>query len=96
MINEFVILECYPDKIYEAFCMEDLLNNREVAVDSKKVDRFVFYCDLGMTKEMDKKLMKIQKSSRYDIRWLPNDSWNRYISELKKCGMDVPRRKVRI
>lgn len=93
---ENIVLVCYPDKLYRSFCHEDCNKNNEAVVDTDKPDRFVFYCDLGMTKQMDKKIMKIKKNARYDIRWLPDDSWNRYISELKQRYPDVPERTMKI
>lgn len=46
-------------------------------------ERHVFYCDLGMTRDMDEKFKRAKKE-RYDIRWLPNDLWEKYSNKANK------------
>jgi len=81
---EEVVLICNSDKRYIEACIEDCNNNNgEIVINAKKADRFVFYCDLGMTLEMHKKIMVIMKSERYDIRWLSDEAWDKYAKGCK-------------
>lgn len=64
----------------------------------KVADRTVFYCDLGLTEGMKLGIKDCQKNKRYDMRWLPDKLWEKFVSVIQiKFGEPcVPKRQVKI
>jgi hypothetical protein len=59
-------------------------------------DRTAFYCDLGMTSGMEQGIKDCQKKGRYEMRWLPDGEWKRFIQMVKIEGLPIPQRQVKV
>ena len=60
-------------------------------------ERTAFYCDLGMTSGMEQGIQDVnKKGGRYDIRWLPDGEWKRFIQMVKIEGLPIPQRQVKV
>jgi len=59
-------------------------------------DRTAFYCDLGMTSGMEQGFKDVQKKGRYEMRWLPDNEWKRFMQMVKIEGLPIPQRQVKI
>jgi hypothetical protein len=59
-------------------------------------DRTVFYCDLGMSSGMEQGFNDVQKKGRYEMRWLPDSEWKRFMNMIKIEGLPIPQRQVKI
>lgn len=69
---------------YRKLCEQACIDEGETPkVQWKNSERHVFYCDLGMTKDMDK-VFNRAKEDRYDIRWLPDKYWNEFNKTKKR------------
>lgn len=76
------------ESIYYNFCENNCIDNGEIPVSHwDGIERVAFYCDLGMTDDMDKKFERA-KEGRYEIRWLPDYLWEEYKNVM---GKDIKR-----
>lgn len=97
-----VILKCGEttdiavNELYRKFCMRDLVNYGESPNASMVAERTGFYCDLGMSGKMQKAFKEVRKKGRYDMRWLPDSEWKKFIEECIQSNFNIPKRVLRV
>ncbi len=96
-IMEKVMIYTATNELYREFCMHDSIENHNESPSSQKSERTVFYCDLGMTVEMEQKIKDVNKEGgRYDIRWLPDSDWDVFIEMCELTNLSIPKRRLKV
>jgi hypothetical protein len=95
---EKVIIYTAMNDLYIEFCMNDSKENHNESPSSfKEAERTVFYCDLGMTVEMQQKIKDVnKKGGRYDIRWLSDSEWDIFIEMCELTNISIPKRVLKV